>query len=260
MQLQIQTFVPSRFLLAFAIGIFAAGPSQSQSQGPKTEAAFKKYMQSLVGSKMEDLVAKWGEPLNIEEGNQPGFKRYRFQREPKEIEIADEKLILWCEITLEASADGKIKAFSYLGPTCVAADQDPNAYGGPIAQIRGVGKMENAKTILWFNFSEIYGAPRLPSQCQGEAFRRGDAVPARCVGDQIPAVAMKIKLQLYRNSVDARPDARENLLAEGVVDFSPEANGIYEIAGEVTPDYSAVWVRNLKNEQPATAKVIKKVN
>lgn len=249
-----------RLLLSLATFLLFTATLPVHAQGVKTEAAFRKQLQSLVGTNIDTLIAKWGAAENVDASDPSGAKRYRFQREPQEIEIADEKLTVWCEITLRATADGQIKSFSYLGSTCKAPDADPHAYGGPVAQIRGVGKLENAKTMLWFNFSEIYGAPKLPSQCQGETFRPGDAVPARCIGEQIPATTMKIKLQLYRNSVDARPGVRERMLAEGVTDFKPEADGIYEIAGEVTPDYASVWVQNLKSGQPATAKITRQSN
>lgn len=249
-----------RALLSLAACLLTFFPSSSHAQVVKTEAAFRKQMQSLIGTNVEALIGKWGQAQSAEEGGPSGGKRYRFQREPQVVEIADEKLTLWCEITFDTEASGKINRFNYLGPTCKAADGDPNAYGGPVAQIRGVGKLENVKSMLWFNFSEIYGAPKLPSQCEGEKFEPGAGVPARCIGEQIAAVPMQIKLRLYRNAVDSRPNVTEHMLAEGVVEFKPAADGNYEIAGEVTPDYAAVWVQDLKSGKPATEKITQKIN
>ena len=69
-------------------------------------------------------------------------------------------------------------------------------YEGPVATVVGTARVVDATTLQSFSIVEISSENVLPHKCG--AFAAGQAVPARCIGRDIPAVP-KGELQIGAN-------------------------------------------------------------
>jgi hypothetical protein len=80
---------------------------------------------------------------------------------------------------------------------------------------------------------------------------------------QVQVRAMKVRLQ-GSHATGAPIHAMASQLAgtffsvEGVVDFTPKANGRYAVKGELKKEKSSVWIEDLETGQPVTAVVSSK--
>ena len=231
-------------------------PAGSNKIVPSTEAAFDKNLKARYGKKIDSVIAEWGTPLSVEKNSIPGNRLYKFQINPKVLHFEDEDITIWCEVGFNVTPDGRIKSAGHFGH-CRAPDFSPNAYGGPLAQLLTTeGTVEDAHHTLWFRLAEIYDAPKLPSQCEGESFSKGSGIPARCIGEEIPAQPMRAKLVAYREADLLNGSKKTSTLVEGTVKFSPTPDKSYKIAGESKYGQTSVWIEDRDTHQPVTEKVV----
>lgn len=219
---------------------------------PMTERAFKKNLSQWTGKHVDAAISEWGQPFYVSSNAYPGNKTYKFQMNPTVLEIEDEKFTVWCDVGFNVNAEGIIRGAGYSGPNCKAPDYSKNAYGGPTAQIQGIGRIVGPRTMLYF---EIMDAPKLPHACEGENFPIGHGVPARCVGDEIPAQPMRVRLRASLSKWS--PYDRDQIvhLAEGVVSFKPGADKSYRVTGESSDGRTSVWIEDVDTHQPVTEKI-----
>lgn len=134
-------------------------------------------------------------------------------------------------------------------------------YEGPVATVVGTARVVDATTLQSFSIVEISSENVLPHKCG--AFAAGQAVPARCIGRDIPAVPMKVKIRgTYVTDTPAQALARKAngtfREVEGVVDFAPVPGGYYEVTGDLDKGGSSVWIEDVMTKLPVTEKLVRK--
>lgn len=237
-----------------------AAQSPTVASPPLTERSYSDGLQRWISRDVRELIAEWGPPRVVFEADQrEPNKRYLWIRNEGEVEYQGERLPASCATRFVVDASGAIRGFFYDGNSCKAPDRSPYA-GIPTFLISGTGRVEDPTTLQTFSVVEFIGVEALPSQAGCGSISIGAGVPARCIGSEVPARPMKVRLRgAHRtDTVDQEVARRANgtlCSVEGVVEFIPVAGHQYVVTGTLAPGRSAVWVEDTMTKQPATAVV-----
>lgn len=143
---------------------------------------------------------------------------------------------------------------------CATFEPVPKEYTGPTASLRDTGFAEDATKAQLFAAMEIDGNrianafSASANASQGQGRRLTTVVPER----KVKAVPMKVSLRCG-HATGAPIDAIASQLAgtffavEGVVDFTPQADGKYVVKGKLEKDKSTCWVEDAGTSRPVTA-------
>jgi hypothetical protein len=252
-----------RCLARLAAALFFVGaalPSSAQTSSvssmPSNERGYRASLQHWVGRNVRELIAEWGKPREVYDHSRTPNKTYLWMRNEGEMEYQGERLPASCATRFFVSPAGEIIRFSYDGNSCKAPDHSIYA-SVPTFWLTGSGRVEDATTRQTFLVVEFVGADLLAVPGCGPALR-GTAVAAHCIGTELPARPMKLRLRgSHRTDTleqeSARRAAGTFLVVEGEVDFVPIADRKYVVTGELAPGRSAVWIEDTVTKQPATA-------
>jgi len=209
---------------------------------------------------VNEVIAEWGPPLAIYEADQRfPRKRYLWVRNEGVVEHEGTQLPGSCATRFVVD-EGRIVSFFYDGNSCKAADHW--SYPGiPTFSIVGSSRRQDPTTTQWFSVVEFFGIHDLPLQPGCDRIPKGAGVPASCIGTELPARPMKLRLRgMHMANITAEEAnlRRANgtfLSVEGEVEFTPIAGHQYVVTGTLTTGRSAVWVEDQTTKQPATAMV-----
>jgi hypothetical protein len=153
---------------------------------------------------------------------------------------------------------------AWLLASCATYQPVPKDYTGPTASVRDTGFSEDGTKAQMFALVEVDGNRIMnafwasANASQGRGASLSTVFPER----QVQARAMKVKLQ-GSHATGAPIHAMASQLAgtffsvEGVVDFTPKANGRYAVKGELKKGKASVWIEDAETGQPATTIVSK---
>ena len=134
----------------------------------------------------------------------------------------------------------------------------PDGYTGPLSVIVDSSKVHTTSKADFFYLREIDG--HYVSNARSETGRRnaGNGISMDVVSFQreVPSTMSSFML-VGRTAYGAPILAMTHAVYEvkGVVEFSPEANTKYVVKGELTPDYSVVWIENAESGEVVGDKI-----
>lgn len=138
----------------------------------------------------------------------------------------------------------------------------PAGYAGPTAQVADSGFHESGGKAQLFVLQEVDAKTINSSifESRKASQGRGFALTTRYVTRSLPVQPMKVKLIGTHQTAApiheiASRAAGTFFSVEGVVDFTPTANGSYVVKGELKKDGSSVWIEDASTNQPVTEKV-----
>ncbi|MES2840666.1 MAG: hypothetical protein V4794_10335 [Pseudomonadota bacterium] len=148
---------------------------------------------------------------------------------------------------------------------CAAYQPIPPGYVGPVATVSDSGFAEDGTKAQLFVLAEVdgNGIPNSFGASAGASYGKGFALTTRVVDRQVPAKPMKVKLRAS-HTTGAPIQAMFSQAAgtffsvDGVVDFTPKADGKYVVKGELKKEGSSVWIEDANTNQPVTEKILKK--
>ena len=145
---------------------------------------------------------------------------------------------------------------------CAVTTPLPEDYSGPKAYIRDSNNYEDSTKTQLFVVVAVDGQLIKNSigATAGASSGQGFRITPTVVGRWIPAQPMKITIR-GTHATGAPIQALFGMASgsyqsvEGVVDFSPAANGSYMVKGELKRERSSVWIEDLNTNTSATPKV-----
>jgi hypothetical protein len=147
---------------------------------------------------------------------------------------------------------------------CATFEPVPQEYTGPTATLRDTGFSEDGTKAQLFAAAEIDGNRIMnafwasANASQGRGASLTTVLPER----KVKAAPMKVTLKAS-HATGAPIAAMASQLAgtffsvEGVVDFTPKADGKYVVKGELKKDKSSVWIEDIETGKPVTQVVSK---
>jgi hypothetical protein len=143
--------------------------------------------------------------------------------------------------------------------TGCATNPIPEGYTGPRATIRDTGAAETGSRAVMFWLNEVDGKQIKTSP--GETARanhgRGFSMSPVFISRDVPA-NKPLTLKLVGSRVFAAPIldlTNPSYRVEGAVNFEPKEGKIYEVRGEVSEKYSAVWLVEAGTGEAVTVKI-----
>jgi hypothetical protein len=142
-----------------------------------------------------------------------------------------------------------------------ATNPIPEGYTGPRAYIRDTGMSETGSRAVMFWVNEVDGKQikTSPGETAAKNQGRGFSMSPVFIGRDVPAKPLTLKL--IGSRVFAAPIlalTNPSYRIEGTVNFEPKDGKIYEVRGEVSEKYSAVWLVDAGTGEAVTAKLLKK--
>jgi hypothetical protein len=130
--------------------------------------------------------------------------------------------------------------------TGCATNPIPEGYSGPRATIRDTGTSETGSRAVMFWLNEVDGKQikTSPGETAAKNQGRGFSMSPVFIGRDVPA-NKPLTLKLIGSRVFAAPIldlTNPSYRVEGTVNFEPKEGKIYEVRGEVSEKYSAVWL------------------
>lgn len=147
---------------------------------------------------------------------------------------------------------------------CATYAPVPKDYTGPTATVSDTGFSENGTKAQMFALMEVDGN-RIANAFLASARAsngHGSALTTVYPDRLVQVRTMKVKLQ-GSHATGAPIHAMASQLAgtffsvEGVVEFTPKANGRYVVKGVLKKEKSSVWIEDVETGQPVTAVVSK---
>lgn len=145
---------------------------------------------------------------------------------------------------------------------CASYNPVPKDYSGPICVVADSGWSEDFGKAQIFALIEVDGHPIKESfqQSRQASFNQGPLLRLVLIERPVPAQPMKVKIRgSHATGMPIHEFASRALGTffeiEGVVDFRPNPNGKYRVAGSLSKDGAAVWIEDMTTYLPATEKV-----
>jgi hypothetical protein len=147
---------------------------------------------------------------------------------------------------------------------CAITTPVPPGHSGPTAYLRDSNVYEDGSKTQLFVVVAIDGEAIKNSvgATAGASSGQGFRVTPTVVGRSIPVRPMKVTIR-GTHATGAPIQAffgmatGSYLSIEGVVEFQPEADGLYVVKGELRKEGSSVWIEDLKTNTVVTPKISK---
>ena len=142
---------------------------------------------------------------------------------------------------------------------CVATSTLPEGYAGPTAVISDSGFAEDGTKAQIFGVIEVDGTPVRSSldATRSASFGKGLWITTRFLSRPVPVKPLKLKLSASHQT--AAPihailsqAAGTFLSVEVTVDFTPAAEGLYVVKGELKDEGSTLWIEDAVTGKPVT--------
>lgn len=145
---------------------------------------------------------------------------------------------------------------------CATYEPVPKDYTGPTASVRDTGFSEDGTKAQMFALVELDGnrVANAFSASRIASYGRGASLTTVYPERQVQVRALKVRLR-GSHATGAPIHAMASQLAgtffsvEGVVDFTPKANGRYAVKGELKKEKSSVWIEDVETGKPVTTVV-----
>ncbi|MGL4576035.1 MAG: hypothetical protein ACRCV9_14725 [Burkholderiaceae bacterium] len=142
-----------------------------------------------------------------------------------------------------------------------ATNPIPEGYTGPRAYIRDTGSSETSSRAVMFWLNEVDGKQinTSPGETAAKNQGRGFSMSPVFIGRDVPAKPLTLKL--IGSRIFAAPIlgmTNPSYRVEGTVNFEPKDGKSYEVRGEVSEKYSAVWLVDVGTGEVVTVKIEKK--
>jgi hypothetical protein len=145
--------------------------------------------------------------------------------------------------------------------TGCATNPIPEGYTGPRATIRDTGSSETSSRAVMFWLNEVDGKQikTSPGETAGANQGRGFSMSPVFISRDVPAKPLTLKL--IGSRIFAAPIlalTNPSYRVEGTVNFEPKDGKMYEVRGEVSEKYSAVWLVDAGTGEVVTGKIERK--
>jgi hypothetical protein len=148
---------------------------------------------------------------------------------------------------------------------CAAYNPVPKDYTGPLASIADSGWPED------FSKAQIFAAVEIDGHFIEDSFElsrrashgQGPVLRLMLASRQIPAQPLKVRIRgSHATGMPIHEFASRALgtffEVEGVVEFRPQPNGSYRVAGSLAKEGSRVWIEDAATSLPVTEKIADK--
>ena len=135
---------------------------------------------------------------------------------------------------------------------------NPDDFGGPIATIADSGVQKSRSEVDFFFVSQVGGKDVTTSIDRTAESNAGMGFSVRPVLAEHRVSAEPITLTIVGRTYYGAPVlslANTVYEVKGKVKFTPLPNRVYQVAGTLTPDYSAVWIEEEASGRPVTRKI-----
>lgn len=147
---------------------------------------------------------------------------------------------------------------------CATYKPIPEGYSGATANVADSGFTEDGTKAQLYAMTEIDGnrIPNAFGASAGASYGKGFALTAVFPSRDVPIKPMKVKL-VASHATGAPIHALFSQAAgtffsvEGVVDFSPKADGKYVVRGVLKKEGSSVWIEDVDTQKVVTEKIVK---
>lgn len=157
-----------------------------------------------------------------------------------------------------------VLATAFVATGCATYEPVPKEYTGPTATIRDTGFSEDGTKAQMFALVELDGNRLMNAFWASRIASDGRGASLTTVFTERKVRAAPMKLTIRGSHATGAPiHAMASQMAgtffsvEGVVDFTPQSNGVYLVKGELTKEKSSVWIEDEATGKPASSVVTK---
>ncbi|NTV10402.1 MAG: hypothetical protein HGA47_06455 [Zoogloea sp.] len=138
----------------------------------------------------------------------------------------------------------------------------PEGYKGPVVPLADTGYQEDSGKGRFFAALEIDGHQIENSirETRIASYNHGPVLTSRYTTRNVPVAPMKVKLTGTHQTAAPIQEIASRVAGtffsvEGVADFSPIADHLYMVTGELKKEHSCVWIADKDSSEPVTKKI-----
>lgn len=134
----------------------------------------------------------------------------------------------------------------------------PKGYAGPLANLNDSVHVHGSTKADFFVLTHVNGKAIQDSISVTRQANAGQGMAMRpaAIGRAVPAQASVFTIKgRTHHAAPILTLAQDVYEVSGDIEFTPEAGHFYEIKGQLTPEYSAVWIEDSQTRQVVVRKI-----